>query len=92
MTFIYPALVTPHKDDKGYHVEFLDLEGCYADGPDLDDALQNAREAANDWIMLELDEEYPVMPEVTHHEDVDIPEGSFIRDIMIIVRLLPDYD
>ena len=22
MTFIYPAVFTPHKDDKGYHVNF----------------------------------------------------------------------
>ncbi len=92
MTFIYPAIVTPHKEDQGYHVEFPDLEGCYADGPDLDDALQNAREAANEWIMIELDEEEPMLPEVTHVEDVELPEGSFIRQIMIIVKLLPDND
>ena len=26
MTFTYPAVFTPHKDDKGFHVEFPDLE------------------------------------------------------------------
>ena len=43
MTFIYPAVLTPHKEDEGYHVTFPDLVGCKADGPDLQDALENAR-------------------------------------------------
>ena len=33
MTFIYPAVLTPHKEDEGYHVTFPDLVGCEADGP-----------------------------------------------------------
>ena len=36
MTFTYPAVFTPHKDDKGFHAYFLDLECCVADGPDLE--------------------------------------------------------
>lgn len=36
MTFIYPAVFTPHKEDEGYHAYFPDLEGCEADGPDLE--------------------------------------------------------
>lgn len=48
MTFIYPAVLTPHKEDEGYHVTFPDLVGCEADGPDLQDALENARAAAYD--------------------------------------------
>ena len=39
MTFIYPAVFSPKKDGKGYHVEFPDLACCEADGPDLEDAL-----------------------------------------------------
>ena len=35
MTFIYPAVFSPKKDGKGYHVEFPDLACCEADGPDL---------------------------------------------------------
>ena len=49
MTFIYPAVLTPHKENEGYHVTFPDLVGCEADGPDLQDALENARAAAYDW-------------------------------------------
>ena len=46
MTFIYPAVFSPKKDGKGYHVEFPDLACCEADGPDLEDALENASDAA----------------------------------------------
>ena len=38
MTFVYPAVFTPHEKDNGFHVEFPDLECCEADGPDLEDA------------------------------------------------------
>ena len=30
MTFTYPAVFTPHKDGKGYHAVFPDLECCEA--------------------------------------------------------------
>lgn len=92
MTFIYPAVLTPHEESEGYHVIFPDLEGCEADGPDLQDALENAREAAYNWICVELEEEEPDMPHVTHEEDMELEEGSFVRQIMVIVKLLPDYD
>lgn len=91
MTFIYPAVFTPHKDDKGYHVVFPDLECCEADGPDLEDALEDAREAAYTWISVELEDSGELPPQ-THGEDMELPEGSFVRQIMVHVKLLPDND
>ena len=84
MTFTYPAVFTPHKDDKGFHVEFPDLECCEADGPDLEDAIDEAKEAAL--------EEGGDLPDQTHVDDIQLPEGSFIRQLMIRVKLLPDSD
>ena len=55
MTFVYPAVFTPKKDGKGYDAYFPDLECCEAEGPDLEDAVENARDAAYNWISLELD-------------------------------------
>ena len=55
MTFVYPAVFTPKKDGKGYDAYFPDLECCEAEGPDLEDAVENAREAAYNWISLELE-------------------------------------
>ena len=71
MTFVYPAVFTPHEKDNGFHVEFPDLECCEADGPDLEDAVENARDAARNWITA---------------------EGMFIKNIMVIIKLLPDND
>lgn len=56
MTFTYPAVFTPHKNGKGYHAFFPDLECCEADGPDLEDAIENARDAACNWITVEMEE------------------------------------
>ena len=92
MTFIYPAVFTPHKDGKGFHVEFPDLVDCTADGPDLEDAIENAKEAAYNWICVELEEEEPELPEVSHVEDMELDEKSFVRQLMIVVKLLPDND
>lgn len=91
MTFTYPAVFTPHKEDAGYHVVFPDLECCEAEGPDLEDALEAAREAAYNWLAVELEEEGE-FPAQTHAEDMDLPEGSFVRQIMVRIKLLPDND
>ena len=53
MTFTYPAVFTPHKDGKGYHAVFPDLECCEADGPDLEDAIEDARDAAYNWLLVD---------------------------------------
>lgn len=92
MTFTYPAVLTPHEGDNGYHAYFPDLECCEADGPDLEDTLDNAREAALSWIMAELEDEDCDMPEVSHETDIPLPPGGFVRRIMVRVKLLPDYD
>lgn len=91
MTFTYPAVFTPHKDDKGYHAYFPDLECCEADGPDLEDTMDEARDAARDWLTVEL-EDGGEFPEQTHIDDLDLPEGSFARNLLIRIKLLPDND
>ena len=72
MTFVYPAVFTPHEKDNGFHVEFPDLECCEADGPDLEDAVE--------------------IPPSTHVDDIELKEGMFIKNIMVIIKLLPDND
>ncbi len=91
MTFTYPAVFTPHKDGKGYHAEFPDLECCEADGPDLEDAIEAAREAAYDWLCLEL-EEGGEFPSQTHMDDMELPEDALVKQIIIRIKLMPDSD
>ena len=65
MTFTYPAVFVPHGEDAGFDVEFPDLEGCRAVGPDLEDAVENARDAAYNWLMVEIEDEtyeFPAHP------------------------------
>ncbi len=91
MTFVYPAIFTPKKDGSGYEAEFPDLECCRAEGPDLEDAVENAREAAYNWICVELEEDGELPPQ-THPEDIRAAEGCLIKQIMVRIKLLPDND
>ena len=91
MTFTYPAVFTPHKDGKGYHAVFPDLECCEADGPDLEDAIEDARDAAYNWLLVEL-EDGGDFPGQTHVEDMDLPEGAVVKNIMVRIKLLADND
>ena len=95
MTFIYPAVFSPKKDGKGYHVEFPDLACCEADGPDLEDALENASDAEYNWIWSELEEEEDCeIPAASPMDELEqkLKEGEFIRNIMVRIKLLPDND
>ena len=92
MTFVYPAVFTPHKDGKGYHASFPDLECCEVDGPGLEDAIENARDAAHNWITVELEEFDGDLPFASHEEDIVLEEGQFIRKISVTIKLLPDND
>ena len=90
MTFVYPAILTPA--GSGFHAEVPDLEGCFADGNDLEDALEYARQAAEDWIRIEMEEFDGNLPFSTHPEDLVLKEGQFIRMLMLTIRLLPEND
>ena len=65
MKFIYPA-VFKKKTDGGYAAYFPDLEFCEASGETLDDAIDNANEAARTWITVELEEDEPILPQYLH--------------------------
>ena len=82
MTFTYPAVFTPHKNGKGYE----------ADGPDLEDAIENARDAACNWITVEMEEFDSDLPFSTHVEDIKLEEGQLVKMISVRIKLLPDND
>ena len=71
MTFTYPAVFTEKEDGTGYHAFFPDLEMCEADGADLEDAIENARDAAQNWISVELEEFEGDLPFATHMDEAD---------------------
>ena len=90
MKFVYPVII--QKTQYGYHAYFPDLTMCEADGENVEAVLRNARQAMFDWIDLELSEDDPDLPYVTDISDMDLPEGAFVRNVMITYRFHVGWD
>lgn len=91
MKFIYPAVF--RKNEQGtYEGFFPDLECCYAKGDTLDDAIDDANEAAYNWISLELEEDDPQMPRVSDESDMNLQEGDIVRNISVNIRFHVGWD
>lgn len=91
MKFIYPA-VFRKAEDGTYQGYFPDLECCYAKGDTLEEAVENANEAACDWISLELSEEEPDLPYITDANDIPLKEGEVVRQISVNIRFYEGWD
>ena len=53
--------------------------------------IEDARDAAYNWLLVEL-EDGGDFPGQTHVEDMDLPEGAVVKNIMVRIKLLPDND
>lgn len=73
----YPAIFTC--EDGQYWVEFLDLDGCFSDGKNLAEAMENAKEAMG--LFLEDLNEYPNC--TTNIKDIPLQENQIISFITI---------
>ena len=91
MKFIYPAVFRQTADGK-YHARFPDLEACEAAGDTLEDAIENANEAARNWISVELEEDEPILPYVSDPEDIETEQGDIIRNISVNIRFYEGWD
>ncbi|MCR4788117.1 MAG: type II toxin-antitoxin system HicB family antitoxin [Lachnospiraceae bacterium] len=67
MTKVYPAVV--HKEDDGLWLEFPDLPGCFTQGDDIEELMENAEEALGSFLAVKME----------HKEE--IPKASDIADI-----------
>lgn len=74
MTYYYPAVITK-KEKGGYRVDVIDLEGCYGEGVDLEDALENARYAGVNWLLAESEDQSD-FPMQTHLDDIRLKPGQ----------------
>ena len=80
MKFIYPAVF--RKTDRGtYKGFFPDLAECYGEGETLDEAIEEANEAAYNWISLELDE-----------DDLELEDGDIVLNISVNIRFYEGWD
>ena len=79
MRYNYPAIF--EQDKKGnYLVEFPDLEGCYTDGKDLNEALDNARDVLN-LMLWNMEENKETIPKASVPNKIKIPKTKFITII-----------
>ncbi len=73
----YPAIFTC--EDNQYWVKFIDLDGCFSDGENLSQAMENAKEAMG--LFLEDLEEYPKC--TTNIKDIQLENNQIISFITI---------
>ncbi len=91
MKFIYPAVFSK-REEGGYKCYFPDLEYCEATGDTLDDAIDNANEAARTWLTVELEEDVPDLPFVSDISDIPVREGDIVRNISVNIRFYEGWD
>ncbi len=91
MKIVYPAVFSKDKEGEGYHVYFPDLEGCSASGRDREEALEHAKDAAVDWLMLELADGND-LPAQSHPDDLELEEGETSQYVAMAVKLVEGYD
>ena len=91
MKFIYPAVFRPLPDGS-YEGFFPDLAGCISHGETLEEAVDNANEAARDWLSLEMTEDEPLLPGVTDFSDLCLRENEIVRNICVTIRLTDGWD
>ena len=90
MNFIYPAIIK--KTENGYEARFPDLEMCEAKGRTINDCLEDARDAMENWLRAEFEEEDPLFPTMSAPEDIELSENEEVRNILVIYRLTDGYD
>lgn len=91
MKFVYPA-VFRQAENGTYHAYFPDLDDCSAQGDTLSDCIENANEAAYNWIYVELTEFDSELPPISEPDDITLKEGESIRNISVNIRLTDGWD
>ncbi|MDD3617593.1 MAG: type II toxin-antitoxin system HicB family antitoxin [Lachnospiraceae bacterium] len=87
MKYQYPA-VFKQTNDNTYKACFPDLEGCTASGDSLMDVIDEAREAAADWISVELEDPEAVLPFPSEEKDITLQENETVRMITVNVSIV----
>ena len=78
MKLSYPACFYQDEETGNYVVEIPDLPGCVTGGATLEEAIRMAKDAAEGWLIDEL-EDGRVLPEASQIEKVDPDIGGTVR-------------
>ncbi len=90
MRFVYPAVIRRVSKEE-YTGYFPDLTDCIFKGDSLDDAIESAKEAAEGWIRVELEEDGD-LPAISDPGDIAHEEGEILRQIAVTIRLTDGWD
>jgi len=86
--YVYPAIFKP--EEKGYSIEFPDLEGCYTCGESLEEGLEMARDVLA-LVLYGYEKEGRVIPEPSERETIHITGQEFVNyvicDTMVYRRM-----
>ncbi len=91
MKFVYPAIIRK-AEAGGYKAFFPDLMYCEAAGDTIEETVDNANDAARDWLEAEAAEDEPDFPPVSDPRDLSLLEGDIIRNIAVTVRFYVGWD
>ncbi|MDO4445907.1 MAG: type II toxin-antitoxin system HicB family antitoxin [Bacillota bacterium] len=91
MKFIYPAVF--RKTEEGTYTGFFpDLDSCQVTGDTLDEAMDQANEAASNWISVELEEDDCELPPVSDASDLKLEKDDIVRNILVNIRFMEGWD
>ena len=83
MIVLYPAIFTP-AEEGGYLVNFPDVENCFSEGDDLQEAFTNAEDVLGIMAAFYL-EDHGHLPKASNIEDVHAEQG-FVSLISVDLR------
>lgn len=90
MKFVYPAVFIKVKRAATRVISRICL--LRGKGETLDEAVENANEAALDWINLELSEDEVNLPPVSEVSDLELKEGDIVRNIQVTIKFMEGWE
>jgi len=83
MKLIYPAIFTPYFDEGGYDVVVPDLPGVQASGDTLEQAIEDAVDAASRFILQKMENGEDVPP-ASNYADVSPEDVDDFVSLLVI--------
>ena len=76
--YVFPAVFEP-EEEGGFSVYFPDIDGCYTQGDDIEEALYNAEDALS-LMLYGMEERGETIPSPSAVMDVEagLPDGNFV--------------
>lgn len=82
-TIYYPAVFHESKDTNDYWIEFPDLHGCFSNGKNIHEYMENAKEA----LGLYLDQNDDIYERtISSHSDITNIMNQYLNEIVILIE------